>query len=195
MKVDKIHKPVVFRHLAIDHEVRWPSERWSVKEMNSYCLIPSWREFSGGSTGRRGLNRTQRSPWAEETKIKVARTCRAVTQAEENYSEGVPHNPHRSPPIFQGFLSKRHVYRNCWERTTWEKQTGKPTELIRRAKNNLCHLDGVVRLFGASSHALKGWGFNSRSQCIPGLQVWSQVGVTNQCFSLSLSPPPLSLDQ
>ena len=125
MKVDKIHKPVVFRHLAVDHEVRWPPERWSVKEMNSYCLIPSWREFSGGSTGRRGLNRTQRSPWAEETKIKVARTCRAVTQQKRT-------TVRESLTTHTGPLQSS---RDSWARDTCTETVGKEPPEKNRQEN------------------------------------------------------------
>lgn len=43
------------------------------------------------------MNRTQRSPLVRKTKINVAMTCRAVTQAEENYSKGVPPVPAQGP--------------------------------------------------------------------------------------------------
>ena len=49
---------------------------------------------------------------------------------------------------------------------------------------------GVAQLVGASSHALKGHRFNSRSGHMPGLQIWPPVGVrvgSNWLVVVSLS--------
>lgn len=100
MTLDKIYKIVVFRPVT--------PERWGVDEMNSWCPSFLLESVSGRQPRRRSLHRTQRSPWAEETKIEVAGTCSGMSQGTRTRAEG----PLQSP-------------RNCWARDTCIEITGK----------------------------------------------------------------------
>ena len=89
-----------------------------------------------------------------------------------------------------------HTYKYCWFFKLAKKHgLMRFMEIFLRLLKQI--LAGQCSLVGASSHKLKGYGFDSPSGHMPGLWVWSQLGLeqeaTNWCFFLTSMFLSLSL--